>query len=172
MTSSAQTLAEFLDHAGHRGTPVGLATTGDSSEVAATAPDGFVVRVIDGAGLRGLPELYRAFARSWGFPSAFGANRDAFDEVMRDLDELVPNTDRASARGYLTVITDAGHLLADSDDAFDWFAGAIPFYRDHYRDVSRHPATFAVLLRAPASSRRTVTRRWRAAGTPVASVSL
>jgi RNAse (barnase) inhibitor barstar len=52
-------------------------------------PAGFEVRTIDGVHNKNLDALFDASAEAWHFPPWFGRNRDAFDDVMRDLDNMV-----------------------------------------------------------------------------------
>jgi Barstar (barnase inhibitor) len=68
-------------------------------------PPGFVVRVIDGRRARTKAALMKAFARALGFPPHFGANWDALEDALTDLDWL-PGT------GYVLVVTSAEALLA------------------------------------------------------------
>ena len=72
-------------------------------------PDG-VVRVLDARQLRTEDEAFDGFQQAFSFPDYFGRNWDAFDECMGDLEWL-------PARSYRVVITDAEHLLDQSDRA-------------------------------------------------------
>jgi len=85
----------------------------------------------------------------------FGCNASAFDDFLRDLDNLVNTaTGRPPAPAYLTVTHNAHLVLADQPEAFSWFAGCMPFYRDYYRDEASPPAAFGLLLSAPRSTPR------------------
>jgi Barstar (barnase inhibitor) len=68
----------------------------------------------------------------------FGRNASAFDDFLRDLDNMVNTaTGRPPAPAYLTVINNAHLVLADQPEAFSWFAGCMPFYRDYYRAATK-----------------------------------
>jgi hypothetical protein len=89
---------ELLSQAGDRGPCVTLQPETASPLV---SPVGFEVRTIDGAHTKNRDVLYDAFAEAWHFPPWFGRNMDAFDDVMRDLDNMVNTaTGRPPARGY------------------------------------------------------------------------
>jgi hypothetical protein len=64
--------------------------------------------------------IFDEFAAAFQFPYYFGENKDAFDECLRDLDDFV-----GSATGYVAVIRDSAHLLADQPEEREWFAEAI-----------------------------------------------
>ncbi|MGV9670276.1 MULTISPECIES: barstar family protein [unclassified Gordonia (in: high G+C Gram-positive bacteria)] len=173
MSGDSRTIDEFLSDAGRGGPAVGLITDALSvTSLPSSVADSYEVRVVDGDHLRSLPQLYAAFADGWGFPSSFGKNKDAFDDAMRDLDNLTADAGSPPRRGYLTAITHAQHLLTASDTDFDWFAESLPFYRDHYRDFSDPPVIFAVLLSTPMASRRATVSRWQRAGIRLAPVSV
>jgi hypothetical protein len=136
-------------------------------------PAAFEVRTIDGARLKTRDALYDAFAAAWHFPPWFGRNMDAFDDVMRDLDNMVNTaTGRLQVPGYLTVITNSHLILVDQPDLFPWFANTMPFYRDYYRDELRPPAAFGLLLSAPAGERHVVHQRWVSVGVQVAEIAI
>ncbi len=95
-------------------------------------PVGVEHRTIESARTKTRDGLYDAFAEAWHFPPWFGRNMDAFDDVMRDLDNMVTTaTGRRQASGYLTLITNAHLILAEQPDLFSWFANTMPFYRDY-----------------------------------------
>lgn len=136
-------------------------------------PAGFEVRKIDGLRTKTRNALYDAFAEAWHFPPWFGRNMDAFDDVMRDLDNMVTTaTGRPQAPGYLTLITNAHLILAEQPDLFSWFANTMPFYRDYYRDELSPPAVFGLLLSAPPSELDVVREGWQSAGVPVVTVTV
>jgi hypothetical protein len=66
--------------------------------------EGTVARVVRGAKCRTTPALFDEFAAAWQFPPYFGANWDALDECLSDLDWL-------PARSRVLVVTNALHLL-------------------------------------------------------------
>jgi hypothetical protein len=96
---------------------------------------------------------------------------DAFDDVMRDLDNLMDTaTGRPPALAYLTNIINAHLLLIDQYAVFPWFASLATYYRDFYRDEADTRAAFAFLLSAPADRLDEVCERWISAGVEVATV--
>lgn len=140
---------------------------------ALVAPAGFELRKIEGLHTTTRDALYDAFAEAWHFPPWFGRNMDAFDDVMRDLDNMVTTaTGRPQAPGYLTLITNAHLILAEQPDLFSWFANTMPFYRDYYRDELRPPAAFGLLLSIPAAHVNEIRERWQSAGIDVVTVTV
>jgi Barstar (barnase inhibitor) len=163
-------LDEFLSQAGDHGPCVGIHP---AASTALAPPAGVELRTIDGAHTKTLYALYDAFAEAWHFPPWFGRNSHAFDDFMRDLDNMVNTaTGRPPAPGYLTDITDAHLILADQPEAFSWFASCMPFYRDYYRDEATPPAAFALLLSAPPDQLHKVRERWLAVDIPIATVTV
>jgi hypothetical protein len=163
-------LDEFLTSAADQGPCVGVHSQTASPLM---PPAGVEVRTIDGAHTKTLDALYDAFAKAWHFPPWFGRNAAAFDDFMRDFDNMVNTaTGRPPARGYLTDITDAQLLLVDQPGVFSWFAQCMPFYRDYYRDEADSPAAFGLLLSVPTSQFDDVRQRWLAAGVQVAAVTV
>jgi hypothetical protein len=161
-------LDEFLSQAGDRGPCVGVHPETPSALV---PPAGVELRTIDGARLKTLDGIFDAFAEAWHFPRWFGRNRDAFDDLMRDLDGMANMaTGKPPAPGYLTDITDAHLVLVEQPDLFSWFAEIMPFYRDYYRDEASPTAAFGLLLSAPTGQLHVVRERWLAAGIEVATV--
>ncbi|MGA8329224.1 MAG: barstar family protein [Mycobacterium sp.] len=163
-------LVEFLAAARGHGPCVGIHP---ATSTPVTPPTGVELRIIDGAKTKTLDALYDAFAEAWHFPPWFGRNAAAFDDFMRDLDNLINTASgKPPAPGYLTQITDAHLILADQLEAFPWFANCMPFYRDYYRDEASPPATFGLLLSAPLDRLSGVRDQWLTAGVPVATVTV
>ena len=163
-------LDEFLSQAGAYEPCVAIQTETASPVV---APAGIELRTIGGVQTRTLTALYDAFAEAWHFPPWFGRNAAAFDDFMRDLDNMIDAAmGKPPAPGYLTEITDAHLILADQPEAFPWFAKCMPFYRDYYRDERSPPAVFGLLLSAPPDQLQEVRERWLTANVPVATVTL
>jgi hypothetical protein len=82
---------------------------GDAGALAALAAEaarlpGAKVVDLDGALLPDGPALFRALATALAFPSTFGANWDALDECLADLEWLTETT-------ILLVVRNADHLL-------------------------------------------------------------
>lgn len=116
-----------------------------------------------------LAVIGRIRSEAWRLPKPVAQNRNAFNDWMRDFDNLTNlYLDKPPAAGYLTEITDAHLILAKQPDVFSGFAGEIPFYRDYYRDDLEPPAALALLLSVPADRRDEVSERWQAVGTQIA----
>jgi hypothetical protein len=165
-------LDEFLLQAADRGPCVGVHTVTPSSLV---PPVGVELRIVNGAHITTLDDLFDAFADVWRFPPRFAQhhNKDAFDDWMRDFDNLTnPTLDKPPAAGYLTDIINAHSLLTEQPEVFSWFANSIPFYRDCYRDEADPPAAFGLLLSAPTDQLDNVRKRWLAVGIQVAQVTI
>jgi Barstar (barnase inhibitor) len=162
-------LDEFLSQAGDHGPCVGVRP---AVSTAVAPPTGVELRTIDGEHTKTLDALYDAFAEAWHFPPWFGRNKDAFNDFMRDLDNMVNTaTGRPPAPGYLTDVTNAHLILADQPEAFSWFAKKMPFYRDYYRDEASPSAAFGLLLSAPPDQLHEVRQRWQSVGIPIATVT-
>lgn len=156
------TTAAFLRHSARAGAPVGVA-----ADPLSMYPADVAVRRIDAADAVTLDGLFQAFAAAWDFPEYFGANKDAFDDCMRDLPPRLRTATGAPARGYVTVIEHAPELLLHAtDDDLAWLATSLVFYRDHYRDDADPARGFAVVLRCDAAAVDDTYARWAAAGVP------
>lgn len=161
---------EFLKQAASRGPCVGLVVAADPLSVSVP---GVEFRAVSGVHTKTLGNLLESFAEAWNFPKSPTNNRDAFNDWMRDFDNLTnPSLDKPPASGYVTAISDAHLILKEQPEMFPWFAAKIPFYRDYYRDDLDPPAAFAVLLSVPADRRDEVSERWQAVGTQIAFVTL
>jgi hypothetical protein len=161
---------EFLAQAAGHGPCLGIHRQTTTSLV---SPAGVEVRTIDGARTKNVYALFDAFAELWHFPPWFGRNSYAFDDFMRDLDNIVNTaTGRPPASGYLTDIPDAHLLLVDEPEAFPWFVHKVHVYRDYYRDVASPPAAFGLLLSAPRVQLDQVHERLLATGIQVATVTV
>jgi hypothetical protein len=159
---------EFLMQAAGRGPCVGVRPESPLAPL-----PGVEVRSVEGSHIKTLDAVYDAFAEAWDFPQWFGRNADAFDDFMRDLDNMVSaGTGRPPPRGYLTEITNAHLILVDQPEVFRWFANTMPFYRDYYRDELSPPAAFGLLLSAPADKLPEVRERWLSVGVQVAEVDV
>lgn len=165
------TLEEFLRAAGGHGPCAGLLLTPAPS----TPPDGVEFRSVDAQHITNLDALFDVFAEAWSFPARFANNhsRDAFDDWMRDLDNLTnPSLTDPPARGYLTELRNAHLFLPNQDEIFAWFANAMLFYREYYRDGVEPPASFGLLLSAPANRLVEVQNRWLHAGVQITTVAV
>jgi hypothetical protein len=163
-------LDEFLSQAGNYGPCVGIHAETSSPVV---APAGTELRLIDGTYTKTLDALFDAFAKAWHFPPWFGRNKDAFNDFMRDLDNMVNTaTGKPPAPSYLTVITNPHLVLIEQPEAFSWFARKMPFYRDYYRDEASPPAAFGLLLSAPSDRIQATRERWLTVNIPLATMTV
>ncbi len=122
---------------------------------------GFAVSTVSAEHMHTVGAVFEEFSTALEFPDYFGNNKDAFDECMRELDELVGEAD-----GYAVVIRHAAELLSDEPDELEWFVDAMTLYEEHYADAE---VEFRVLLVVQADSIDDVLERWRdVGGRPVA----
>ena len=131
------TLDEFL--AGTAPIAALAGTARDASSVRYRLP-GAVVREVRGAKMPTVAAVFDEFAAAFQFPYYFGANKDAFDECMRDLDEFT-----GEGMIYVVVVRDAAKLLDAEPDQRAWFTDAMGFYATEWgaKDV-----VFRVLLQS------------------------
>ncbi len=97
----------------------------------AVEPEGWRVFEVDGARVSDKPSFLKAAAKAMKFPSYFGQNWDAFEEMVNDL-EWVP------AKGYLLLMPHGARFVKSGDwpiarsilaDAVtNWSAQGVPFY--------------------------------------------
>jgi Bacterial self-protective colicin-like immunity/Barstar (barnase inhibitor) len=163
-------LDDFLLQAAGYGPCVGLRTT----PAPLVPPAGVEFRTMDAGRIMTLDTLFDAFAEAWDFPRQFAQyrNRDAFNDWMRDFDNLTnPSLTKPPATGYLTDLRDAHLFLVEQPETFSWFASEISFYRDYYRDGADPPAAFGLLLSAPNDRLTEVRNRWLGVGIQVATVT-
>lgn len=102
------------------------------------APADYRVRELRGPKMRTTAELFDEFAAACQFPYYFGANKDAFDECLRDLDDFV-----GDAPGYVVVVRDSADLLAEQPTERAWFDSAM---RDCAAYWARRDVAFRVVL--------------------------
>ncbi|MBF6212424.1 barstar family protein [Nocardia puris] len=114
------------------------------SEVRYRAPTGYVVRELRGPKMRDTAGVFDEWAAAFQFPYYFGANKDAFDECLRDLDDFV-----GDAAGYVAVIRDSADLLTEQPDERGWFTEAMRDCADYWR---RRDVLFRVVCQGPAAS--------------------
>ncbi|MFD3429459.1 barstar family protein [Nocardia fluminea] len=108
------------------------------------APADYRVRELRGTKMRTVAELFDEFAAAFQFPYYFGANKDAFDECLRDLDDFV-----GDAPGYVAVIRTADDLLAEQPAERAWFEAAM---RDCAAYWARRDVAFRVVLQGDADT--------------------
>ncbi|MEV0033664.1 barstar family protein [Nocardia sp. NPDC050793] len=141
-------LSRFLARAGDgapsvRSEPVLGALPVDApelSEVRYRAPAGYLVRELRGRKMRGTAGVFDEWAAAFQFPYYFGANKDAFDECLRDLDDFV-----GEASGYVAVVRDAAALLDDQPEERDWFEQAMRDCADYW---ARREVAFRVVYQS------------------------
>lgn len=102
------------------------------------APGDYLVRELRGTKMRTTAGVFDEFAAAFQFPYYFGANKDAFDECLRDLADFVgPGT------GYVAVIRDSPELLAEQPKDRSWFTEAM---RDCANYWAERDVAFRVVL--------------------------
>ncbi len=99
---------------------------------------------LDGNTIHDKAGFLEACARSMAFPTYFGYNWDAFEEVVTELSWL-------PARGYLLLYDDARHFAAHSPK--EW-AVARSILQDAAMDWQQRGVPFLVLLRRPGAAFR------------------
>ncbi|GAA2385938.1 MULTISPECIES: barstar family protein [Gordonia] len=150
-------LTEFLAGEG----PATALAIGDVT----TYRTGAAVRRLPGDRMRTLDGLYDLFAAAWDFPGHFGHNKDAFDDCMGDLPTGLRTPTGARATALLTVVSDAGRLLADAPEGdFEWFATSPAHWRERLRRSGRR---FGLVLLTSADDAAAVAGRWEGAGAPL-----
>ncbi|GGK56662.1 barstar family protein [Nocardia camponoti] len=107
------------------------------------APADYQVRELRGNKMRTVASLYDEFAAAFQFPYYFGANKDAFDECLRDLDDFI-----GRAPGYVIAIRDARELLSEQPVERDWFASAMSDAAAYW---GRREVAFHVVIQGPAT---------------------
>lgn len=123
------------------GEPVLGTVTADAAEFSGVryqAPSGYQVRELRGGRMRTVVGLFDEFAAALQFPYYFGANKDAFDDCLRDLDDFL-----GPAPGYVVVIRDADQVLAETPDERQWLDAAL---RECARFWSGQDVAFRVVL--------------------------
>ena len=75
-------------------------------------PDGFVLRVVQGAKCRTPAGTFREFSRALEFPDYCGCDWDALEECLTDLEWL-------PAKGYVVLITDAQSVIPDDEEGYE-----------------------------------------------------
>ncbi|WP_446224506.1 barstar family protein [Nocardia sp. IBHARD005] len=108
------------------------------------SPADYRVRELRGTKMRTMAELFDEFAAAFQFPYYFGANKDAFDECLRDLDDFV-----GDAPGYVAVVRTADDLLAAEPTERAWFDAAM---RDCAAYWTRRDVAFRVVLQGEAET--------------------
>lgn len=117
---------------------------GQFSGVRYDSPADYRVRELRGPKMRSVAQLFDEFAAAFQFPYYFGANKDAFDECLRDLDDFV-----GDAPGYVAVIRTAADLLVEEPTERVWFDAAM---RDCAAYWARREVAFRVVLQGDPES--------------------
>lgn len=139
------TLSQFLAHPTTEAPAVSQPVFGALAVDAAAfsgvrydSPADYRVRELRGPKMRTTAALFDEFAAAFQFPYYFGANKDAFDECLRDLDDFV-----GDAPGYVAVVRNSADVLAEEPAERAWFANAM---RDCAAYWSRRDVAFRVVL--------------------------
>lgn len=123
---------------------------------------GLTVRTLRGSKMRSTPALMDETSAALQFPDYFGANWDALDECLSDMEWLKP------CKGIVIVIHDAEQVLIDeSAEQLEVFVSVLRSASNEYsRPVERgeewdRPATpFHVVLQALPDTADVAERRW------------
>jgi hypothetical protein len=101
------------------------------------------VVVLDAARMANADLLFEQFDRGLRFPDYFGWNWDALSDCLRDLAWF-------SADGYLIVVTNAAHLLADEPSLRAVLFRTLRTAARHWaRPAGSEPVPFNVVLLCP-----------------------
>ncbi|MGW1742861.1 barstar family protein [Nocardia sp. NPDC001965] len=112
------------------------------SRVRYGAPAGYRVREVRGDKMRTVAALFDEFAAALQFPYYFRPNKDAFDECLFNLEDLL-----GDATGYVVAVRDADRLLADAPQERAWFDSVTAECAEFW--LSREVAFRVVLQGAP-----------------------
>ncbi|PBC41851.1 hypothetical protein CJ178_09855 [Rhodococcus sp. ACPA4] len=104
-----------------------------------------VVRTVRGSHMQTTAQVFDEFAAAFQFPSHFGRNKDAFDDVMRDLDDVL-----GLGAGFVVLVREAELLLRGEPDQLPWFRESMDFYADEWA-----PATFGTAYQFGSGSEET-----------------
>lgn len=119
----------------------------------ALAEGGYPVRVVRGARMPTVAAVYDEFAAAMQFPYYFGANRDAFDECLRDWPDGL-----GGAPDPIVIVRDADALLGERPEEIGWLLEALT------------DAGVRVLAQVGSAEVAAVGRRWTAAGARVVRI--
>lgn len=155
-------LGEFLEQPAVVG--ILAATPHEAAAVGYALPGLWALRAVRSAQMPTVQGVFDEFAAAWQFPYYFGANKNAFDECMRELDETA-----GAAPGYVVLVRDAAALLRDEPGELAWFADAMTFHAEHWAAAG---ASFKVLLQVEPALTAGVAKAWRAAGVEPVAVEL
>jgi RNAse (barnase) inhibitor barstar len=108
------TLTAYLQSTKAPWTTLLMVTAGQRAESLVRPPTEFALRVIKGAKCQTTAGLLTECARALDFPDYFGHNWDALEECLTDLEWL-------PAKGYILLITDAAHVLANDEAEYETF---------------------------------------------------
>jgi RNAse (barnase) inhibitor barstar len=108
------TLTAYLQSTKAPWTSLLIVTAQQRAESLVRPPTGLALRVIKGRHCKTPANLFAEFARALEFPDYFGHNWDALEECLADLEWL-------PAKGYILLITDAGCVLPDDEEAYETF---------------------------------------------------
>lgn len=124
----------------------------DFSGLRYALPRTYVSRELRAPRMRTVAGVFDEFAAALQFPYYFGANKDAFDECLRDLAESLGEAD-----GYVLLVRNAPDLLADQPAELDWFAAAMTDCAAYWTPLK---TTFRVILQGEVPGLPATTLDW------------
>ncbi|MGW0177372.1 barstar family protein [Rhodococcus sp. NPDC003322] len=116
----------------------------------ALSESGYAVRRVRGTRMPTVPAVYDEFAAALQFPYYFGANKDAFDECLRDWQDWL-----GAAPDLIVIVRDAGALLGDQPGEVPWLLSAL------------QDAGIRVVAQVAALDSAALARRWTTAGVAI-----
>ncbi|TQF65979.1 barstar family protein [Rhodococcus spelaei] len=119
-----------------------ITRSADNAALALTRA-GWTVRLVRGPKMATVAAVFDEFAAALQFPYYFGANKDAFDECLRDCPDWL-----GDSRGLVVVVRDADALLASAPAELAWFADALD------------DADVRLILQAEPGAAADLARRW------------
>ena len=108
------TLTAYLQSTKAPWTTLLILTAGQRAESLVRPPTGYALKIIKGRHCATPAHLFAEFSQVLEFPDYFGHNWDALEECLADLEWL-------PAKGYILLITEAGHVLPDDEEEFETF---------------------------------------------------
>lgn len=116
----------------------------------ALTENGHLVRVVRGAKMPTVAAVFDEFAAALQFPYYFGANKDAFDECLRDWRDWL-----GDAPHLILIVRDADAVLAAESGQLPWLLSALA------------DAGIPVVAQSERLDAAALARRWTEAGAAV-----